>query len=153
MMPEDGLDILKGFEAVYRGAVGDPRVADDVTLPGLLLAIKMGFVHHRSSSAYLFRGVDSALGISPEGRHRRRPRVRRRIFNLEAPGRRSPMAIQSGLFTEELRESSNLLLIREAMAVRRLLPSPIERPAVGWFLTEFSGKYLRGIRRSKESGR
>ena len=42
MMPEDGLEILKGFEAIYLGAVGDPRVPDDVTLHGLLLPIKVG---------------------------------------------------------------------------------------------------------------
>jgi isocitrate/isopropylmalate dehydrogenase len=42
MMPEDGLEILKGFDPIYLGAVGDPRVPDDVTLHGLLLPIKVG---------------------------------------------------------------------------------------------------------------
>jgi tartrate dehydrogenase/decarboxylase / D-malate dehydrogenase len=43
MMPEDGLERLKGFEAIYFGAVGDPNLPDDVTLWGLRLAICQGF--------------------------------------------------------------------------------------------------------------
>ena len=62
MMPDEGLRILKDFDAVYLGAVGDPRVADDVTLHGLLLAIKMGFdLYVGLRPVYLFEGVDSAL--------------------------------------------------------------------------------------------
>jgi tartrate dehydrogenase/decarboxylase/D-malate dehydrogenase len=62
MMPENGLEILKGFDAVYLGAVGDPRVADDVTLHGLLLAIKMGFdLYVGLRPVRLFEGVESML--------------------------------------------------------------------------------------------
>ena len=43
MMPEDGLARLREFDAIYLGAVGDPRVPDAVSLPGLLLAIRRGF--------------------------------------------------------------------------------------------------------------
>jgi tartrate dehydrogenase/decarboxylase/D-malate dehydrogenase len=43
MMPEDGLATLKGFDAIYFGAVGDPHLPDDVTLWGLRLAICQGF--------------------------------------------------------------------------------------------------------------
>lgn len=43
MMPEDALETLKGFDAIYFGAVGDPEVPDDVTLWGLRLAICQGF--------------------------------------------------------------------------------------------------------------
>ena len=43
MMPEDGPEILRDFDAIYLGAVGDPRIPDDITLHGLLLPIKMGF--------------------------------------------------------------------------------------------------------------
>ena len=39
MMPEDGLDLLKSFDAIYFGAVGDPHIPDHVTLWGLRLAI------------------------------------------------------------------------------------------------------------------
>ena len=40
MMPEDGIDQLRAFDAIYLGAVGDPSVADHVTLWGLLLPIR-----------------------------------------------------------------------------------------------------------------
>ena len=43
MMPEDGLDALRGFDAIYFGAVGDKNVPDHVTLWGLRLAICQGF--------------------------------------------------------------------------------------------------------------
>jgi tartrate dehydrogenase/decarboxylase/D-malate dehydrogenase len=43
MMPEDGLAILKSFDAIYFGAVGDPHIPDHITLWGLRLAICQGF--------------------------------------------------------------------------------------------------------------
>ena len=44
MMPPDGLDTLRTFDAVLLGAVGDPaRVPDHVSLWGLLIAIRRGF--------------------------------------------------------------------------------------------------------------
>ncbi|HZP87326.1 MAG TPA: tartrate dehydrogenase [Burkholderiales bacterium] len=43
MMPEDGLDLLKPFDAIYFGAVGAQDVPDHVTLWGLRLAICQGF--------------------------------------------------------------------------------------------------------------
>ena len=43
MMPEDGLDTLKRFDAIYFGAVGDPHVPDHITLWGLRLRICQSF--------------------------------------------------------------------------------------------------------------
>ncbi len=44
MMPPDGLDQLRQFDAIYLGAVGDPpRIPDHVTLWGLLLPIRKRF--------------------------------------------------------------------------------------------------------------
>jgi tartrate dehydrogenase/decarboxylase/D-malate dehydrogenase len=43
MMPADGLDRLKAFDAIYFGAVGAPDVPDHVTLWGLRLPICQGF--------------------------------------------------------------------------------------------------------------
>jgi len=43
MMPADGLEQLAGFDAILLGAIGDPRVPDDVTLWGLLLPIRQRF--------------------------------------------------------------------------------------------------------------
>jgi tartrate dehydrogenase/decarboxylase/D-malate dehydrogenase len=43
MMPNDGLEILRNYDAIYFGAVGDPRLPDDLTLWGLRLRICQGF--------------------------------------------------------------------------------------------------------------
>src|ERR1051325_8994199 len=40
MMPTDALTILDGYDAIYLGPVGDPRLPDDVTLWGLLIPIR-----------------------------------------------------------------------------------------------------------------
>ena len=37
LMPEDGLETLKAFDAILFGAVGDPDIPDHITLHGLLL--------------------------------------------------------------------------------------------------------------------
>jgi tartrate dehydrogenase/decarboxylase/D-malate dehydrogenase len=43
MMPEDGLETLKRFDAIFFGAVGDKDLPDDITLWGLRLRICQGF--------------------------------------------------------------------------------------------------------------
>ena len=43
MMPADGLEKLKKFDAIYFGAVGEPDVPDHITLWGLRLAICQPF--------------------------------------------------------------------------------------------------------------
>ncbi len=43
MMPEDGLDRLRPFEAIFLGAVGWPGVPDHVSLWGLLIPIRRAF--------------------------------------------------------------------------------------------------------------
>ncbi len=44
MMPEDGIETLRGFDSIFLGAVGWPeRVADSVSLHGLLLPIRKAF--------------------------------------------------------------------------------------------------------------
>lgn len=68
MMPENGLEILKDFDTIYLGAVGDPRIPDDVTLHGLLLPIKFGFdLYVGLRPVYLFPGVESPLAHISEG--------------------------------------------------------------------------------------
>jgi len=42
MMPPDGVEKLRAFDAIYFGAVGDPQIPDAVTLWGLRLAICQG---------------------------------------------------------------------------------------------------------------
>lgn len=43
MMPQNGMDILKGFDAILLGAVGHPDVLDHISLRGLLIEIRQGF--------------------------------------------------------------------------------------------------------------
>ncbi|HEY4934370.1 MAG TPA: tartrate dehydrogenase [Terriglobales bacterium] len=62
MMPEDGLEQLRGFAAILLGAVGDPRVPDHVTLSGLLLPIRRGFDQYLCiRPVRLYHGVASPL--------------------------------------------------------------------------------------------
>jgi tartrate dehydrogenase/decarboxylase / D-malate dehydrogenase len=67
MMPDDGLDRLRPFDAIYFGAVGAPDIPDDVTLWGLRLAICQGFDQYANvRPARLLPGVTSPLrGIQP----------------------------------------------------------------------------------------
>lgn len=43
MMPKNGLEMIRPFNAIYFGAVGSPDVPDHITLWGLRLAICQGF--------------------------------------------------------------------------------------------------------------
>lgn len=43
MMPENGLDLLKQYDAILFGAIGDHRVPDDVTIWELIMPIRKGF--------------------------------------------------------------------------------------------------------------
>jgi tartrate dehydrogenase/decarboxylase/D-malate dehydrogenase len=43
MMPEDGLEQLLPFDAIYLGAIGHPTVPDHISLRDLLLRIRFGF--------------------------------------------------------------------------------------------------------------
>jgi tartrate dehydrogenase/decarboxylase/D-malate dehydrogenase len=62
MMPPDALTTLKAFEAIYFGAVGDPRLQDNVTLNGLLLPIRRGFDQYACvRPAVLYPGVRGPL--------------------------------------------------------------------------------------------
>ena len=68
MMPEDALDTLRGFDAIYLGAVGSPAIPDDVTLWGLLLPIRQVFDQYVNlRPVRLLAGVDGPLrGKGPE---------------------------------------------------------------------------------------
>ena len=64
MMPKDGLDILKGHEAVFLGAVGYPGVPDHVSLWGLLIPIRRSFHQYVN-----LRPVKSMRGVESPLRH------------------------------------------------------------------------------------
>lgn len=62
LMPEDGLETLKAFDAILFGAVGDPDIPDHITLHGLLLPMRRGFDQGICvRPAYLYPGVASPL--------------------------------------------------------------------------------------------
>ncbi len=62
MMPEDGLETLRGFDAIYLGAVGWPTVPDHVSLWELLIPIRRAFDQYVNlRPARLLRGVESPL--------------------------------------------------------------------------------------------
>jgi tartrate dehydrogenase/decarboxylase/D-malate dehydrogenase len=67
MMPADGVERLRGFDAIYFGAVGDPAIPDDVTLWGLRLAICQGLDQYANvRPARLLPGVPGPLaGVEP----------------------------------------------------------------------------------------
>jgi tartrate dehydrogenase/decarboxylase/D-malate dehydrogenase len=63
MMPADGVETLRGFDAIYLGAVGWPaKVADSVSLHGLLLPIRKAFVQYANIRPHrLLAGVEGPL--------------------------------------------------------------------------------------------
>jgi len=68
MMPDDGLAQLRPFDAIYFGAVGDPRIPDHVTLWGLRLAICQGFDQYANvRPTRVLRGLQSPLRDLADG--------------------------------------------------------------------------------------
>ncbi|WP_405401611.1 tartrate dehydrogenase [Paracoccus sp. Ld10] len=63
MMPDDGIETLRGFDAIFLGAVGWPaRVPDSVSLHGLLLPIRKAFVQYANIRPHrLLTGVEGPL--------------------------------------------------------------------------------------------
>jgi len=62
MMPQNGLDLLRPFHAIYFGAVGAPDVPDHITLWGLRLAICQGFDQYVNlRPTRILRGLSSPL--------------------------------------------------------------------------------------------
>jgi tartrate dehydrogenase/decarboxylase/D-malate dehydrogenase len=106
MMPADALDQLRSFDAIFFGAVGDPRLQDNLTLDGLLLPIRRGFDQYACvRPAVLYPGVRCPLaGKSPgsidfvvvrentEGEYAQ-------VGGVLYPGGPHEVAVQSGIFT------------------------------------------------------
>jgi tartrate dehydrogenase/decarboxylase/D-malate dehydrogenase len=62
MMPEDGLEQLRPFDAIYLGAIGYPGVPDHVSLWGLLIPIRRGFKQYVNlRPVRLLEGITSPL--------------------------------------------------------------------------------------------
>ena len=62
MMPADGLDQLRPFDAIFLGAVGSPDVPDHISLWGLLIPIRRGFRQYINlRPVRLFEGIETPL--------------------------------------------------------------------------------------------
>ena len=109
MMADDGLDQLRGFDAIYFGAVGWPTVPDHISLWGLRLAICQGFdqwanvrpVHFLPGVTSPLRKADDTeldwivVRENSEGEY-----AGLGGRNLAARGKGGEVAVQSSLFTE-----------------------------------------------------
>ncbi|MEP1209245.1 MAG: tartrate dehydrogenase [Rhizobiaceae bacterium] len=68
MMPEDGTDQLKEFDAIFFGAVGAPDVPDHITLWGLRLPICQGFDQYANvRPTRILPGIPSPLAGKKPG--------------------------------------------------------------------------------------
>jgi tartrate dehydrogenase/decarboxylase/D-malate dehydrogenase len=106
MMPPDALDQLRPFDAIFFGAVGDPRLQDNVTLNGLLLPIRRGFDQYACvRPAVLYPGVRGPLvnrqagdidfvvvRENTEGEYAQ-------VGGVVYPGMAQEVAVQSAVFT------------------------------------------------------
>lgn len=108
MMPDDGLETLKDFDAIYFGAVGWPGVPDHVSLWGLRLAICQGFdqwanvrpvVFHPGVTSPLRKADSTDLGwvVVRENSEGEYAGLGGRNFSAREGGE---VAVQSSLFTE-----------------------------------------------------
>ena len=62
MMPADGLETIRGHDAIFLGAVGFPGVPDHVSLWGLLIPIRRAFEQYVNlRPVRLLKGVESPL--------------------------------------------------------------------------------------------
>ena len=62
MMPDDGLDALRGMDAILFGSAGDPHIPDHVTLWGLRLKICQGFDQYANvRPTRILPGIDGPL--------------------------------------------------------------------------------------------
>ena len=106
MMPVDGLDRLRSFDAIFLGAVGYPGVPDHISLWGLLIPIRRAFHQYVNlRPARLLEGVESPLAgdrtgdidmmIVRENNEGEYSDVGGRLFT----GTEEEMAIQQATFT------------------------------------------------------
>ncbi|MGB7729663.1 MAG: tartrate dehydrogenase [Candidatus Acidiferrum sp.] len=67
MMPADGLEQLRAFDAIYLGAVGYPGVPDHISLWGLLIPIRRAFQQYVNlRPVRLLQGIESPVkGFPP----------------------------------------------------------------------------------------
>ena len=108
MMPADGLEKLKDFDAIYLGAVGYPGVPDHISLGDLLLKIRRGFdtyinlrpVKLLAGAPCPLAGVrreDIDMTVIRENSEGEYANVGARLF----PGTEQEVALQTGVFSRK----------------------------------------------------
>ncbi|WP_257351136.1 tartrate dehydrogenase [Pseudalkalibacillus decolorationis] len=122
MMPENGLEILQGFDAIFLGAIGNPQlVPDHVSLWGLLLKIRRSFEQSINiRPAKYFKGLRSPLAnpndfdliVVRENSEGEYSEIGGRIHSNE-----NEMAIQNAIFTR--RGTEAVMLYAFELAGRR----------------------------------
>jgi tartrate dehydrogenase/decarboxylase/D-malate dehydrogenase len=111
MMPDDGLDTLKNFDAIFLGAIGNPNlVADHVSLWGLLIKIRREFQQSINiRPAKYFKGLRSPL-VNPKDFDILVVRENSEGEYSEVGGRihqgDDQIAIQNAIFTRKATESA-----------------------------------------------
>ncbi|PLR75896.1 tartrate dehydrogenase [Bacillus sp. V3-13] len=111
MMPVDGLDILKNYDAIFLGAVGNPQlVPDHVSLWGLLIKIRREFQQSINiRPAKMFKGLTSPL-LNPKDFDLIVVRENSEGEYSEVGGRihreDGEIAIQNAVFTRKATESA-----------------------------------------------
>ncbi len=144
MMAADALDQLRPLDAIYLGAVGDPRLQDNVTLNGLLLPIRRTFDQYACvRPAVLYEGARSPLAGKQAGeidfvvvRENTEGEYSQIGGNLYT-GRAEEVAIQTAVFTRHGTER----VIRFAFELarkrnkKRLLTSVTKSNAQGYSMT------------------
>ncbi len=106
MMPEDGIDTLKDFDAIFLGAVGNPKlVPDHISLWGLLIKIRRECEQAINiRPAKYFKGLSSPL-VNPNGFDLIVVRENSEGEYSEVGGRihsgEDEMAIQNAIFTRK----------------------------------------------------
>ncbi|AHF06422.1 tartrate dehydrogenase [Desulfitobacterium metallireducens] len=106
MMPKDALAILASFDSILLGAVGDPSVADHVTLWGMLLPIRQSFQEYVNLRPIkLLPGIESPLknkGVKDIDMVFVRENTEGEYSGVGGrvnPGTSAEVALQTGVFT------------------------------------------------------
>jgi tartrate dehydrogenase/decarboxylase/D-malate dehydrogenase len=108
MMPEDGLEQLRPFDAILLGAIGHPTVPDHISLRQFLLRIRFGFDLYVN-----LRPIEILPGLTPPLREKRAEDIRMLFIreNTEGEycglggrfkcGTPDEMAVQQSIFTRK----------------------------------------------------
>ena len=132
MMPGDGVDIARGFDAILLGAVGHPSVADDVTLWGLLLTLRKELdLWANIRPVRLLPGVPCPLaGRGPEDIEMLFVRENVEGEYSGAGGRVGDVAVETAVFTRAGIERIVRFAFEQARARRKLLTSATKSNAL-----------------------